>query len=497
MMKKLLLMGIAVMTLAISSCDEETTTMGNSLTDPVDRFVVIPDTFPVATRSIKTDSVLSTSIYTYLGRIKDPETGSYITSDYMTQFNILESASSSIFAPISLIKDFGTDGGVIADSCIVKVMINSYQGDSLTAMKLTMTELKTPVPENVQYYTDFDPEKKGYLRPEIEGGIKQNKVFAVSDLLLSDSLRGVYRSGNFYEYISIPINGAYTDKNGVTYEGYNTTTKRGSGYGTYLMRMYYQHPEYFKNSLTFKRNVCPGFYFKTTDGLGLMVEVAYTQIVVFYHYTSTNGKVINDSHVFNATEEVLQTTHISNDKASINRLYEDNSCTYLKTPSGLFTEVDLPIDQIKLNHANDSITSAKITFRRMNAVSETSNIVLEEPTTLLMIERDSLYTFFEKRKVPDNITSFIATYNSTYKTYTFNNIAELISKMYTKRNKSANWYKAVLVPVQVENIYSTSSTSVAGVANEMNINSVRLVGGSENTHSPVRISIIYNKVENK
>jgi hypothetical protein len=228
-----------------------------------------------------------------------------------------------------------------------------------------------------------------------------------------------------------------------------------------------------------------------------MVEVAYTQIVVFYHYTSTNGKVINDSHVFNATEEVLQTTHISNDKASINRLYEDNSCTYLKTPSGLFTEVDLPIDQIKLNHANDSITSAKITFRRMNAVSETSNIVLEEPTTLLMIERDSLYTFFEKRKVPDNITSFIATYNSTYKTYTFNNIAELISKMYTKRNKSANWYKAVLVPVQVENIYSTSSTSVAGVANEMNINSVRLVGGSENTHSPVRISIIYNKVENK
>lgn len=495
MMRKLLLMGIAGLTLAISSCDEETRTMGNTVTEPVDRFVVVTDTFPVVTRSIKTDSVLSTSVYSYLGRVKDPETGSYITSDYMTQFHILENSGTTLFPPKSYLHDFGDDGGIVADSCEIKIMINTYQGDSLTAMKLTMTELKTPVPENAQYYTDFDPEAEGYLRPASEGGICQNKVYSVSDLLLSDSLRGVYRSGKFYEYISIPVNGAYTDKNGVTYEGYSSAKKRGSGYGTYLMRMYYDHPEYFKNSLTFKRNVCPGFYFKTTNGLGLMVEVAYTQIVVYYHYTTTSGKVVNDSHVFNATEEVLQTTHITNDKSSIDRLWQDNTCTYLKTPSGLFTEIDFPIDAIKLNHEKDSITSAKISFLRMNSLNENSNIVLEEPTTLLLIERDSLYTYFEKRKVPDNISSYIATYNSTYKTYTFNNISSLISTMYSKRNKSPRWNKAILVPVQLEYIYSSSSSTVAGVANEMNINSVRLIGGTENAHEPVRISVIYNKNE--
>ena len=488
-------MGIAMATLAISSCDEETTTMGNSLTDPVDRFTVVPDTFPVATRSIKTDSVLSTSIYSYLGRIKDPETSSYISSDYMTQFHILENSANSLFPPAEYFHDFGADGGIVADSCHIKVMINAYQGDSLTAMKLQMTELKRPVEENVQYYTDFDPEAKGYLRPASEGGISQSKVYSVSDLVLSDSLRGVYRSGSYYEYINIPINQVYTDKNGVSYEGYDKTTKRGSGYGTYVMRMYYAHPEYFKNSLTFKRNICPGFYLKTTDGLGLMVEVANTQLVVYFHYTTPSGTVVNDSQVFNATEEVLQTTHITNDKASINRLWQDNSCTYLKTPSGLFTEVDLPIDQIKLNHQKDTITSAKITFHRMNSVNDNSSVVLEEPTNLLMIERDSLYSFFENRKVPDNVTSFIATYNSTYKTYTFNNISSLISKMYAKRNLSANWYKVVLVPIQLETITSSYSSTIAGVANEMNINSVRLVGGSENTHSPVRISVIYNKSE--
>jgi hypothetical protein len=34
---------------------------------------------------------------------------------------------------------------------------------------------------------------------------------------------------------------------------------------------------------------------------------------------------------------------------------------------------------------------------------------------------------------------------------------------------------------------------VAGVTNEMNVNSVRLVGGAKNKHTPIKISVIYNK----
>ena len=82
MMRKWTLAGIALLMVAISSCDSETTLIGNSLTDNVDRFTNVTDTFDVSTRSIKVDSVLSTSDYCYMGRIKDPETGSYITSDY-------------------------------------------------------------------------------------------------------------------------------------------------------------------------------------------------------------------------------------------------------------------------------------------------------------------------------------------------------------------------------------------------------------------------------
>ena len=488
MMKKWIMAGIAMMTVAISSCDEDTTTMGNSLTDVIDQFTIVTDTFNVSTRSIIADSVLSRSSYSYIGRIKDPETGAYITSDFMTQFTILENELGITFAPKDSILGRDANNEPQADSCFINIIINSYQGDSLTAMKLTALELEKPVEENKLYYSNFDPEAAGYVRT---GGISQSKVYTMSDLTLSDSLRNVRRNNDYYEYISIPLNKPYTDKEGNTY----------NNFGTYLMRTYYNHPEYFKNSITFTKNVFPGIYLKTTDGLGLMAEVLNSQLVTYYHFKD-NGVYIG-SKTFYGTEEVLQTTHITNDKSHIQQLAEEDTCTYLKTPAGIFTEVTLPVDDIKRGHENDTITSAKIVFRRMNDASELSDVVLEEPQNLLMIERDSLYSFFENANMYDNITSYLATYSSTYNTYTYYNISSLINHMYQNRNSgSPNWNKVVLIPVQTTTTssassssyyYSNTTTSVTGVSNEMSITSVRLVGGSNNRHEPVTISVIYNQ----
>ena len=67
--------------------------------------------------------------------------------------------------------------------------------------------------------------------------------------------------------------------------------------------------------------------------------------------------------------------------------------------------------------------------------------------------------------------------------------------MYANRNKTPNWNKLVLVPVQVTTTStstSSSSTSVARVSNELRVMSIRLVGGKQNQHEPVQISIVYN-----
>jgi hypothetical protein len=107
-----------------------------------------------------------------------------------------------------------------------------------------------------------------------------------------------------------------------------------------------------------------------------------------------------------------------------------------------------------------------------------------------MVERDSLKTFFETNSVPNNKTSYLATFNTTQKTYTYNNISTLVNHMWARRNTTPDWNKVVLIPVQVETSGTTSATTVS---NEMNVNSVRLVGGKKNKHTPVRISVIYNK----
>jgi hypothetical protein len=66
--------------------------------------------------------------------------------------------------------------------------------------------------------------------------------------------------------------------------------------------------------------------------------------------------------------------------------------------------------------------------------------------------------------------------------------------MAAKNGNSDNWNKAVLIPVQLAKATTTTTTAttVASVSNEMNVNSVRLVGGSNNKHAPIRMSVIYN-----
>lgn len=471
-----------MITIAISSCTEDTMTLGNTLVNSADQFIITSDTFDVSTRSIIADSVLARSTYSYLGKIKDPETGSYISADFMTQFSTLESEQESLFPPEVILfgeVDDHTDV-TMADSCFLNIIIESFMGDSLSAMKLTTLELDKPVKENRQYYTNFDLEENGFIRT---GGICQNKVYSLSDLTQSDSLRYKNQDGTNYFRIRIPLNSPYTDKEGLTY----------NNYGSYVMRTYYEHPEYFKNSQTFIQKVCPGFYFKTTDGLGLMTEVQQTQMIIHYHYTG-DGKKYSNSKVFSGNEEVLQTTHFTSDKENIKRLAADDECTYLKAPDGIFTEVILPVDDIKRGHENDTITSAKMVFRRMNEISELSDNLLAEPQYLMILERDSLYSFFENRNLPNNVASYVASYNSNKNTYTFNNISGMINSMYNKRNLSANWNKAVIVPVQVTTASSSSSSSsIASVNNELRVVSVRLVGGSKNKHDPTRISIVYSQ----
>ena len=122
-----------------------------------------------------------------------------------------------------------------------------------------------------------------------------------------------------------------------------------------------------------------------------------------------------------------------------------------------------------------------------------------------MVPMDSVYSFFESKSLPDSENAYLATYSSTYNTYTFNNISSLITNMYNRKRYleskgkavSPNWNKVVLVPVAVTKSTSTSgTTSIPDVANEMALKSTRLIGGPDNQRDKITISVIYNKFNN-
>ena len=265
------------------------------------------------------------------------------------------------------------------------------------------------------------------------------------------------------------------------------------------MRNFYEHPEYFKNSYTFIHNVCPGFFFEVNDGLGVMAKLAEISMNVYYHYqgdTTVYYGVMNMS----ATPEVLQTTKITNDQKALARLVADESCTYLKTPAGIFTEVTLPVEEISQSHVGDSLLSASLSFQRQNSKFQDSDYLLQTPKTILMVQKDSLHSFFEQEKLYDQICSYSATL--TNNAYTFSNIGNLITHMQQLRIKGVNedpnwlvkhpdWNKVVLVPISTTSTKdSYGNNTVSAIGNNMGLSSTQLVGGP---NSPIQINVIYAK----
>ena len=470
-----LMAGIALASIVLASCDDNTSELGSSLIDNADKLEITTDTFGIISNSAAMGAVLSNSSTGYLGKVRDPETGAYLTSSLMTQFYTPEDFT---FPEKDSIKSLDSNKNIIADSCDIRLYYTNYFGDSLATMKVSAMELAKPVPENGKYYTDFNPEGE-YVTSQ---SMKVSKMYTLTDLNVDESTRN---NSDYMPGIRIPLKAEY---------------------GTKIMNAYYKHPEYFKNAYAFIHNLVPGFYFKTTSGIRL------SQLNVYFRhkttYTNTDGTKKDTIYAamasFPGTEEVLQTTRIQNDQNVISQLIADPSCTYIKSPSGVYTELTLPVTQIvekkytvggkEYSHKNDTINSAKVVLRRINNTQD-SKYTLGAPTTLLMLPKSDAKAFFENNRTADYKTSFLASYSSSTNTYTFNNIGSLIKNLYDKADRSNNeWNKVVLIPVSVSYDTSSGVTELISVSNDMSMTSTRLVRGDDDTkNSKITISVIYSK----
>lgn len=478
-MKFIKLTAFLLAAFSMVACDDTTDTLGSSITNKVDNLTITDATYNVETQSLVARPVLSKSNNGIIGRVKDPETGTYLTADYMTQMVPLSTFSVDT---LQYIKD-ANNGELRADSCYLLVSYQSSYGDSLAPMKVTAYEMSKPMTEDKNYLTDFDPIAEGYIA---ENGYHNSATYSLSKA-----------TGNFKIYLNKP----YT-KDGVTYDNY----------GTYMLKTFVEHPEYFKSNYQFLKNVCPGFYIKHEGGIGNVADVWNTEVQFYWSRQKTikasDGVTDNiaKGYGFNridGTEEALQTNHIVNDAASIASLAADPSCTYLKSPAGIFTEVTLPVEEILRGHENDTLNTASVTFPRINNTETYNQYIFDTPSYVLMIPKDSIDSFFENGDVVNNRNSFYASYSSsTTNGYTFSNISNLITAMSKKKGSSENWNKAVLIPITVSTVVENNSTMISKMTHNMSLTSTRLVKGthSENAQdmsSPIQIKVIYSRFKDK
>lgn len=481
-----LLTVLVIAALTFAACDDTTEGIGGSITNKIDNINISNSAFNVTTKSIVAGAVLSRNNTGLIGKMKDPETGNYVKGDYMTQLSVLPTFSVDT---LDYIKQ-ANNGSIEADSCYLLVSYNASYGDTIAPMKVTAYEMTKPMSEDKEYYSDYDAFEKGWVNENNQHWSSNYNLSNTSDVK------------NFKIY----LNKKYK-KDGKTYKNY----------GSYIMQTYAEHPEYFKTNFKFLHNVCPGFYIKNVGGTGNMAKIWNTELIFYW----TRHKTINKDSTavsigynrFDGTEEVLQLNKIENDTENLKKLAskDQEKCTYLKSPAGIFTEVTLPIGDIMKGHEKDTLNTATISFPRLNNENEDNPYNFATPSTILMVQKDSLQSFFEKSKLADSRTSYTASYSSTgtYKNaYTFQNIANLVSAMYKNKGKGENWNKVVLVPVNVITTTQGYTTVISKINHDMSLASTRLIVGTDDPNKdyttdektgkkvasgPIRIKVIYSK----
>lgn len=457
--------------LAFTQCDDSTGTIGNSIVPENDRITARTDTFYAKSRTIlANDSILANTSDVYLGKYTDSESETVFESSFITQFGCT--------------KDFEfPEEGVIGDSASytkLRLYFEEYYGDSLNAMSCEVYELENTLQEGMPYYTNLDPEEFY----DADGAPLAKKTFNAIDFQQHDT---ILSGDNYTRNIEITLPNRIGNR---FISKFYEKDAEGNNVGK----------EYFANSETFINEIFKGIYVKCTHGDGTVFRIYRTRLDIGFkrYIESSSGEkdsIQSLMATFYSGKEVLQTNKFDNN--DLQPLVDQDKYTYIKTPAGLFTEVQLPIIETVENCYD--INSAKISFTRYN---EDTGFATKAHPNLLMIRKSELYKFFLRNKLHDNNTSFLTSFASSTNEYTYSNISNLFKHCYEEYTKSGldleewerknpDWDKVVLIPVSTT---LDSNGNVVKIIHDIRISSMRLRGGTEYR---IPIQVVTSKFNNQ
>ena len=462
--------------LFLISCDSDTSGLGSSLTPAEDVIKVDTASCFAVSHTIKAvDSLMIMSSKCYLGQFTEQYSGTTINAGYLTQLNCMEdfTLTDSVYGigdhvwPI----DLGNQKPYYAN---LRIYYSYFFGDSTNSVKIDVFPLDKMIDTDTKYYPDIDPS----LFCDINAQPLASINVSGWNLQDADSLRDLY---NYIPSITIPLP--------------DTIAKK-------ILESYFdpatQH--YFADARSFMENLCKGFYVRCSQGDGTVFYIDRTILGVNFKSIEYDdeGQPQYQSRIaeFQGNSEVMQLNCLK--WTGLEDQLADNTCTWIRSPFGILTEITLPIDDMRDNEY--VLNAAQLLLS--TAVTPSSQYKPSIPSTLLLIRKDKLQEFFARNNTIDKTESFVATYASKYGTYTFENIAAMVEKIYADRDDwmslnggdmaayeqaRPDWNKVVLIPVSTN--LDSRKTAISYTL-DITMHQVKLIGGD---NSKIKIKTIRSK----
>lgn len=429
---------LAVMAVALlpQACGD-TSNIGSSLVQ--DEISIVMDSSWVATGEPVTNTKLASKTTTQLlGIIEAGEYGKF-SSDYVTQF-----------MPAGYIDTVGVPVSHI-DSCklVLSIPEGGYVGDSLVPMGLEIYALNRQLPSPI--YSDFDP--TDYYDPAEK---LTSFVYTGSNMNAPDTLQGY---GYVFHFIDMPRQ-----------------------LGRDLYQAYLDNPDSYLTPQSFAK-VFPGIYVKNSFGSGRVVKIAQTLLRLHFHVDSVSPTTGNDTiyryigNYYATTPEIVTNNNIAYEMSPKLEALVAQGRNIISGPAGTDVKIAFPGREMleSFREASAGKLSVVNTLSMSIPVSEISNNYgIKPPDNVLLVLASDKEKFFADNELNDNITSFLGTYNSVTKRYTFGDMRGYFLHLLEKKEITDADFEFCLTPITLVTAvddsynysiyYSQSQTYTIGVS---------------------------------
>ena len=466
----------------MTSCDDTTDFLGSSVVEGVDNIEVKRKTFYPISSTTQTDTVFTRSSTAYIGKYTHPDFGSF-ESGFMTQFNVTENfeiPNLQTFVPVGGRTEFLNTPNVYNRSFMPKRfyvtgLYTNYFGDSLAVGRINVYRLTNDldIANEELYYSNVDPEDY-YQETDLLGSAFYSPV----NLSIPEGDR---LNNYLFTTIELPV-----AVGGELMQLYLDCHKQGKSFRDEFLR-------------TFK-----GIYAKQVQGDGALLYLDQVRLsFTFDRYdVDDSGQPLFDSittstFAFSTTKEIVQVNTFRNNTPP--NLLLGDSCTYLKSPAGLYTRVQIPIKEIadSIINQGDSINAVSFTMfidtlqERIPQLKHSDHLLLIRDTaTVNGVFHNYQKKFFADNQLPDNQTSYTAI--SGPKGYTFGDVRALIMQTISEYRSTGTplpeYLNLLLIPVTIT--YDDGITPV-GVSHNLTPSYTILQGGSNAAEKRIKLNVYY------